>query len=93
MHFHTVDSLCMAMCSPTGKVFSDEDLAFIARLCVKYNTYAVCDEARAPVLFGLLFLCAEMLTSQIRYMCNIMKLFFWRAAHAFIAARLIGTSD
>ena len=37
--------------SPTGKVFSDEDLAFIAALCVKHNAYAVCDEARpsAPV--------------------------------------------
>lgn len=31
--------------SPTGKVFSDEDLAFIAALCVQHNAYAVCDEA------------------------------------------------
>ena len=56
--FHYVDFLCMAMCSPTGKVFSDEDLAFIARLCVKHNTYAVCDEARIPLFFGTL--CLEL---------------------------------
>jgi N-succinyldiaminopimelate aminotransferase len=30
--------------SPTGKVFSDEDLEFIAALCVKHNAYAICDE-------------------------------------------------
>ena len=54
----TLTPLCMAILSPTGKVFSDEDLEFIARLCVKNNTYAVCDEACAPVLFGLA-VCAQ----------------------------------
>ena len=41
--------VCTSIRSPTGKVFSDEDLEFIARLCVKYNTYAVCDEARGSI--------------------------------------------
>ncbi|KAK9832533.1 hypothetical protein WJX81_006591 [Elliptochloris bilobata] len=37
--------------NPTGKVFSDEDLAFIAGLCVKHNTYAVCDEVYEHLVF------------------------------------------
>ena len=30
--------------NPTGKVFSKEDLQFIADLCIQYNTYALLDE-------------------------------------------------
>lgn len=32
--------------NPTGKVFSREDLQFIADLCTKWGTYAVLDEVR-----------------------------------------------
>ena len=61
-------SLCISLCSPTGKVFSDEDLEFIARLCVKYNTYAVCDEARASVLFQMA-LCAQTFCPVSKQVC------------------------
>ena len=30
--------------NPTGKVFSVEDLSFIANLCQKWNVYAILDE-------------------------------------------------
>ena len=30
--------------NPTGKVFSREDLQFIAELCQKWNVYAILDE-------------------------------------------------
>ena len=30
--------------NPTGKVFSVEDLSFIADLCQKWNVYAILDE-------------------------------------------------
>ena len=30
--------------NPTGKVFSKEDLQFIADLCIQYNTYVLLDE-------------------------------------------------
>ena len=32
--------------NPTGKIFSLEDLQFIADLCQKYNTYVLLDEVR-----------------------------------------------
>ena len=32
--------------NPTGKIFSLEDLQFIADLCKKYNTYVLLDEVR-----------------------------------------------
>ena len=33
--------------NPTGKVFSKEDLSFLASLCQKWGTYAVLDEVGA----------------------------------------------
>ena len=32
--------------NPTGKIFSAEDLQFIADLCKQYNTYALLDEVQ-----------------------------------------------
>jgi aminotransferase len=37
--------------NPTGKVFSEEELRFIARLCVKYDTIAVTDEIYEHILY------------------------------------------
>ena len=36
--------------NPTGKVFSEEELRFIARLCVKYDAIAVADEIYEHIL-------------------------------------------
>jgi len=36
--------------NPTGKIFSREDLQFIAALCHKWGVYAVCDEVRRLLL-------------------------------------------
>lgn len=37
--------------NPCAKVFSDEELAFIAGLCVRHDTYAVCDEVYEHLVF------------------------------------------
>lgn len=37
--------------NPTGKVFTREELAFIADLCIQHNTYAVCDEVYEHLVF------------------------------------------
>lgn len=37
--------------NPTGKVFSDSDLSFIASLLVEFDAYAVCDEVYEHLLF------------------------------------------
>jgi aspartate/methionine/tyrosine aminotransferase len=37
--------------NPTGKVFGVEDLDFIADLCVRHDTYAVCDEVYEHLVF------------------------------------------
>lgn len=36
--------------NPTGKVFSKQDLQFIADLCIQHNTYALLDEVRGTAL-------------------------------------------
>ncbi len=43
--------------NPTGKVFSKEDLQFIADLCIQYNTYVLLDEVHisAHVLYACLW--------------------------------------
>ncbi|KAL0036368.1 hypothetical protein WJX77_004690 [Trebouxia sp. C0004] len=38
--------------NPTGKVFSKEDLQFIADLCIQYNTYVLLDEVYEHLVFG-----------------------------------------
>jgi Aminotransferase class I and II len=53
--------------NPTGRVFSDADLAFIAELCVKHNAYAVLDEVgcghgcdcRSPLAAWFVMGCAK----------------------------------
>lgn len=37
--------------NPTGKVFTDEELGLVAELCVKHDTFAVCDEVYEHLLF------------------------------------------
>jgi aspartate/methionine/tyrosine aminotransferase len=37
--------------NPTGKVFTDEELAFIAELCVRHDSYAVSDEVYEHLIF------------------------------------------
>ncbi len=37
--------------NPVGRVFTDEELAAIARLCVKHDVYAVCDEVYEHMVF------------------------------------------
>ncbi|MBI3502699.1 MAG: pyridoxal phosphate-dependent aminotransferase [Bacteroidetes bacterium] len=37
--------------NPTGKVFSEEELKFIAELCNKWNTYAITDEIYEHILY------------------------------------------
>lgn len=37
--------------NPTGKVFSEEELRFIARLCVKYDVIAITDEIYEHILY------------------------------------------
>ena len=37
--------------NPTGKVFSEEELRFIARLCVKYDAIAITDEIYEHILY------------------------------------------
>ncbi|MEE9365747.1 MAG: aminotransferase class I/II-fold pyridoxal phosphate-dependent enzyme [Dehalococcoidales bacterium] len=37
--------------NPTGKVFSEEELRFIAKLCVKYDAIAVTDEIYEHILY------------------------------------------
>ncbi|KAA6425183.1 MAG: transaminase [Trebouxia sp. A1-2] len=37
--------------NPTGKVFSKEDLQFIADLCIQYNTYVLLDEVYEHLVF------------------------------------------
>jgi aspartate/methionine/tyrosine aminotransferase len=38
--------------NPTGKVFSDDDLGFIAGLLQKHDAYAICDEVYEHIVFG-----------------------------------------
>jgi aspartate/methionine/tyrosine aminotransferase len=38
--------------NPTGVVLPDEDLAFLAELCVKHDVVAICDEVWEQVVFG-----------------------------------------
>ncbi len=38
--------------NPTGKVFTAEELAFIADLMRQHNTYAICDEVYEHLVFG-----------------------------------------
>lgn len=37
--------------NPTGKVFNEDELAFIAELVERYDTYAVCDEVYEHLIF------------------------------------------
>ena len=37
--------------NPTGKVFSEAELDFIAELCVRHDAYAVCDEVYEHLVF------------------------------------------
>ena len=37
--------------NPTGKVFSEEELRFIARLCVKYDVIAITDEIYGHIMY------------------------------------------
>lgn len=37
--------------NPVGRVFTDDELAAIARLCVKHDVYAVCDEVYEHMVF------------------------------------------
>lgn len=37
--------------NPSGKVFSDDELALIAEYCVRFNAFAVCDEVYEHLLF------------------------------------------
>ncbi|MBA5779092.1 aminotransferase [Stappia sp. F7233] len=37
--------------NPSGKVFSEEELAEVARLCREYGVYAICDEVYEHLLF------------------------------------------
>ena len=37
--------------NPSGKVFSREELEFIAGLCLKHDAYAVCDEVYEHIIF------------------------------------------
>ena len=37
--------------NPTGKVFSEEELRFIARLCVKYDVIAITDEIYEHIMY------------------------------------------
>lgn len=37
--------------NPTGKVFTNAELAFIAELCQRFDTYAVCDEVYEHLTF------------------------------------------
>ena len=38
--------------NPTGKVFSETELAFIANLCIKHNLYLITDEIYEHILYG-----------------------------------------
>jgi N-succinyldiaminopimelate aminotransferase len=38
--------------NPTGKVFSPDELAFIANLVERHDTYAICDEVYEHLVFG-----------------------------------------
>ena len=38
--------------NPTGKVFSADELAFIAELLVRFDAYAVCDEVYEHLIYG-----------------------------------------
>jgi aspartate/methionine/tyrosine aminotransferase len=38
--------------NPTGKVFSLPELTLIAGLCIKHNTYALCDEVYEHLVFS-----------------------------------------
>lgn len=37
--------------NPTGKVFSEKDLKFIADLCIKWDTYAITDEIYEHIIY------------------------------------------
>ncbi|MFX4512882.1 aminotransferase class I/II-fold pyridoxal phosphate-dependent enzyme, partial [Acinetobacter baumannii] len=37
--------------NPTGKVFDDDELAFLAELCVRHDVVAVCDEVYEHLTF------------------------------------------
>ncbi|MBN9671191.1 aminotransferase [Roseibium aggregatum] len=37
--------------NPTAKVFSDEELGFVADLCIKHDVYAICDEVYEHLVF------------------------------------------
>jgi N-succinyldiaminopimelate aminotransferase len=37
--------------NPCGKVFGDEELGFIAKLCVEHDAYALCDEVYEHLVF------------------------------------------
>jgi len=37
--------------NPTGKVYSEKELGFIAGLCIKWNTYAITDEIYEHILY------------------------------------------
>lgn len=38
--------------NPTGKVFSKEDLQYIADLAIQYDAYVLLDEVRSPAALG-----------------------------------------
>ncbi len=38
--------------NPTGKVFSPEELAFVAELVIRHDAYAICDEVYEHVVFA-----------------------------------------
>ena len=45
--------------NPTGKIFSKQDLQFIADLCIQHNAYALLDEVQWPCC------CAKRLYQQL----------------------------
>lgn len=51
--------------NPTGKVFSREDLQYIAELCQKWNVYAILDEVRCIAAREFVFApqCAPLITA------------------------------
>ena len=50
--------------NPTGKVFSVEDLSFIADLCQKWNVYAILDEVSRLCIGS----CRELVAAQLAYL-------------------------
>ena len=53
--------------NPTGKVFSVEDLSFIADLCQKWNVYAILDEVSRLCVGS----CREMTAARLAHLASM----------------------